>query len=449
MRKVLVLFAVAALLAGCGSLGEKTTGELTVTIGDRIAYQSSVLPGVSLHAETYHLEGLGTSGGATGRTFEADLVPGQTWNSQLAPGAWNITATVYNDDLPPVALGEGSAVATVIVGSPATAHIVLTEYVGNGTLAGQFAWWPDVISDPEPVATMLKYGGSPVNFPLTLTDGTHASGSSQFANGWYTGFFTLSDNGVLACGIVRAVRILKDATTTWSENIEVSLLDGSLTIDLEYYEGLPLTLVTTPGAGEVPLYDGEPVTITVTSAGQDAGHGCLYSWYMDGVATSLSTDPFYVADPADFAPGTIHYLSVIVFQDDGKRAGDASFLLRMAGQNPALLAVSGTVDNTPFSLGVPFTIELIDAASHAVIDSVAAPYAGEGEGLRPFNLGAQVAGEYHLRVVIAAGGDFPAGKTSYWITNGSSTTNIASAGVLTIPHLLGATFTFPEVAVTP
>lgn len=440
MRKLFVLFAIAALLSGCGSF-EQPTGELVVTVRDGIM-RNVVGPGDALLIDHFDIHAVGTAGGCTGMTWDATVSGGGgSVVRQVTTGTWSLTVDGWNKATPSVVIATGSAVAVVAVGTPANPTITLSELIGDGTLVAQLQWYPDVIQVPEPKITVQKYGGAPQVLVLDSQDATHANATDTLANGWYTGFFEIRDAGTLAAGVVQAFRILKGYTTTWTENLQVNLLEGTITVHLQYQDGRPLELVLDTPEGDVAVYTDEPRTISIISAGQDAGHGCIYAWYVDGQPASLGALDTFEVDPADYPEGSIHYLSAVVFQDDGARAASANWKVTMAGLNPARMAVAGTIKNGTYTFGVALTVKLLDATTHLEADTLALE--ASVAGTIPYDLGMETAGDYHLAVVVPAGGDFPTGKTCFW-TGGSWTTDIGAANVITIPHDIGATFAFTQ-----
>jgi hypothetical protein len=442
VKKLLVLFALAALLSGCGSL-ESNKGEIMVTVNDGIM-RNVVGPGDALLIDNYYIHVVGTAGGCVGQSFD-EVVSGAggSFSRQVTTGTWAITVNAWNKATPKAIIATGSGIAEVKVGVPASPVIIVTETVGDGTLIAEMQWYPNVIQVPQPKITVKKYGGAPQVLTLDSQDSTHAAASDLLSNGWYVGFFEIRDAGTLAAGVVQAFRILKDYTTTWTENLQVNLLEGTITVHLQYQDGRPLVLVCNTPEGDVGVFTDEPKTISVISAGQDSGKGLLYAWYLDGQATSLGDLDNFVVNPGSYPEGSIHYLSAVVFQDDGARAASANWKVTMAGMNPSRASIAGICNDSAFSTGVAYTVELISAVGHAPVDSQAMPYLDDPT--RDYNLGVQVVGDYHLRVVIPAGGDFPLGKTVYW----PNTTNVDLASVITIPHALGAVYSFTADALLP
>jgi hypothetical protein len=445
MRKLLVLLAIAALLSGCGSL-ENNTGTLQISVGNGIM-RNVVNPGDALLVDHFDVHGVGTSGGANGQTFDATVSGGGgTFNRQLTTGTWSISVNAWNKASPSVIIGTGSAIAEVMVGTPAVANITIEETIGDGTLDAQMQWYPNVIQVPQPKITVKKYGGAPQVLTLDSQDATHAAVIESLSNGWYVGFFEIRDAGTLAAGVVQAFRILRNYTTTWTENLQVNLLEGTLTVNLQYQDGRPLFLSLDTEEGDVSVFTDEPKTITVLGADQDSGKGLLYAWYVDGQPASLGDLASFIVDPASYPAGSIHYLSAVVFQDDGARAASANWKVTMAGLNPARMGFAGTVKNGAYTMGVALTMKVYDATTHLEVDTLALE--ASVAGTIPYDLGAQVSGTYHLAVVVPAGGDFPAGTTCYWSGGGSWTTNISGALDIGIPHGIGVAYPF-TVDITP
>ncbi len=347
MGVVFCAFMIMAVvsLTGCapaagGIIGE--SGEITISINDIVA--KSIMPDGSLDAGEYLIVGTGTSGEATGSTFDVSIVPPAVSTSlSLKPGGWTIVTTVMNDDVPSVAVGGATTLITVVAAQPQNVSITCLPYSGNGNLVIDLDWFPDVVVSPSALAEMKPYGGTSVPIALPLTSQTSADGTASLPSGWYTGALRIYDNSILSAGIVRSVRIAEAMTTTWTEYLIVSALDGSVTIDISYDPGPPLILNPDVPEGDLVVYTDQSVTITIPEPDHDAGQGVVYGWYMNGVLTEISTVNAFTAAGNDYNTNTSYYLSAVVFQTDGARAGNAQWKITKVELGSGQLDAEGTV----------------------------------------------------------------------------------------------------------
>ena len=336
----------AILIFSCGMPGtgpETENSELTIRVVDNMLSRS-IMPGISLDAERYAVHGAGTSGRALGATFDLDIFPGGgTATMNLLPGDWTITVMVWNDDDPSAAVGEGLANITMEVGVPQTIIIPCLPYEGEGTLNINLSWLFDV-SSPYVQAEVQTFGSSAVDFPMSVPVASSSSGSALLPQGWKIGFIRVYENdefGELVGGIARTLRIAANATTTWDE---VLTDRGEVTLGIDWQSGPPLILTTEPAGGEVILLPGETKTFEVTGADNDPETSLIYCWYVDGVATVLSTLPSFVLDSADYEISSQHYVSAAVFQDNGRRGADAQWIANMNPLPPEAYAITFDVD---------------------------------------------------------------------------------------------------------
>jgi len=417
-----ILLAIAALLLfGCVP-ANPSTGTLTIRLADSVLKGSrSVMPGVSLVGDHFAVHGAGVSGQADGTTFDMDItVSGGEASIELLPGGWTITATVYNADA--MAIGEGSASATITVGTPATIAIDCLPYDGIGTVNAAFSWVPDVLAVPQIEAEIVGTDSVVHAIPMIPDSSVAAHGSLSAAQGWFIAFMRLRDNGVLSAGIVRSLRIAANASTTWTERLTVNQLQGSVTLDTSFAAGLPLNITASPSAGDAGLYDDASIVFTISDVDNDPGTIPVYAWYMNGQAVAISTSNTYTADAASFTLGSRAYLSAVVFQDDGKRAGDVQWVIVRQSTNPAL-----DIHGAYHGAGGAATFTAVGMDCSDV--SITIP-AEQGPDFEYF-LSQLPLGTYKLRV--SCGSDY-----RYWNAAGTGTASMSSGDVLSVPNPSGS-----------
>lgn len=323
-----IAIVIVALAACNGPLGRLDEGLITLKVADTMMARS-ILPDVGLEADHYAIHGEGTSGQALGSVFDLDI-PAAEGSAQigLLPGGWDLTATVWNQDDPSVAVGGTATSIVVVVGVPMTVDLVCVPYTGPGTLDVQIGWIPDIIAAPAVEVDMVDFASTLTAVPMVLDTSVAAHGSASLEQGWYTGYLRILDNGELNAGVVRAIRIASGANTLWDEFLTVNQLSGQITLDIGYNPGLPLELAVSPAEGAVPLYEGQLKTFTVTGVDNDPGTSAIYAWYLNGNPIALSASNSVALDAANYTEGMSLYLSAVVWQSDGKRAGDAQWAVQ-------------------------------------------------------------------------------------------------------------------------
>jgi len=367
---VLMIMAIVSLSgcmpAGGAAVGEK--GSLTITIADNVA--KAIMPSGSLDAERYAVHGEGTSGQAAGIIFDIDIFPALPSASlDLKPGGWDIDVTVWNDDDPSVKVGSGYAFITVVSAQPQSVSITCLPNTGSGDLVIDLDWFPDVVVTPSAEADVKPYGGSVTPITMPLTSSTSADGTASLEQGWYTGALRIYDNNILSAGIVRTLRIAAGMTTTWTEYLIVSALEGQITLNVGYDPGPPLILNPDVPEGDIIAYTDITEIITIPEPVHDAGTTLVYAWYMNGVLTEVSLTNTFTVVANSYQTNVSYYLSAVVFQSDGNRAGNAQWKIIKVELGSGQLDLEGTV--TIPQLGGTYYVLVLDADQNILATSPA------------------------------------------------------------------------------
>jgi hypothetical protein len=193
-----------------------------------------------------------------------------------------------------------------------------------------------------------------------------------------------------------------------------------VSIDVSWQGGLPLDLTATPAQGDTNLYDGQSIIFTVTGADNDCGTGLIYAWYINGVATAVSSSPSYTAHASDFTESSHAYLSCVVWQRDGKRAGDVQWNVQRATFPPEASNITIAAKQAEDGM-VHLTV------SDAVTGALYADFRGTQQSA-PFvtshTFSGVAAGSYKLSATIEGG-------TTTWYDG----TSFANAQTFAIPEL--------------
>jgi hypothetical protein len=345
----------------------------------------------------YAVHGTGTSGEALGGSFDIEINPASpSAVLDLKPGGWDIDVTVWNNDVTSVAVGSGAATITVLSATPQTVSITCLPYSGPGDLVIDLEWFPDVVVTPSAEAEVKALGGSVIPVPLTLTSSVTADGTASLEQGWYTGALRIFDNEILSAGVVRTLRIASGMITTWSEYLIVSALEAIITIDVSYDPGPPLIPLSNTPEGDLVMYTDQTHNITIDPETEhDSGTTLVYAWYLNGILTALSTSNTFDVIGNNHVTNTSYYLSAIVFQSNGYRAGDLQWKIIKVDLGAGQLAITGTV-TIPDEGGLWY-VDAIDADGTTIVAQSPAISMLLGDTSFTYDLGDVPIGVYYLK----------------------------------------------------
>lgn len=431
MRKsFLVLLAVVLAIAGCG-LGEKT-GEVYIELEFNGA--RSILPPGDLVVTEYVVTGAGP-GGAT----YSDTLTGNTVVGGLFPGEWTFTAVGRN--AAHAALAEGTTIIEVVIGAAVTCHIDVNELTSpDGAFSLGLSWEPDIVLDPVWTGSLKNFAAvvTPLAFTVDELACTAATGVDPLGVGWYTMLVQLWDQPgaeetrVLSSGAATAVRIAAGQET--HGDLELHAVQGYGTLDIIFDLNMNDPLVLTPNVpfGPVTFYQGGSQTFSVT-----ADETCTAVFYLRGQQCGI--DSFYL-DASTLTPDEAYRLDVVCFNVDGSRAASDTWVVTYYDIDPETMDMHGTLNVGTWSIGEVHTFAIIDATTHAVVQS--ALVTPTAEGTRPWSIGIVPAGSYHLRYQLPDNAAWD-GQVYFWTAGGAIVTDPALADVIVVPHAAGATYNFP------
>ncbi len=426
LTAVVALTLIAFLSCGLGVEPGGQTEELTIVIGNLINSRS-IMPGLDLDADHYDLHGDGMDGAAAGASFDLTVdATTPTVAINLLPGNWDLTATAVN--AADTDIGGGSDSVLIEIGTPATVTLDCFPFTGDGTFTMDLGWVPDILESPSVEVNLVDFGGTPTAVPMTLQSSVFADGTVDLEQGWYTLFTRILDSGEFSAGIVETSRIAAGATTAADYFLTVSQLEGGVTFDLTWTPYAELEVIADVAPGDLNLYLGDLFDINITSVDVDSGTSAIFVWYMNGSAVAIGTDPAFTIDIDDYEVGLSYYLSLICWQDDGARAGDAQWKILASDIALSQMNLEGMVAQ-PFAVAAAIDIEVLDA-SFAVQYSVTVPL--PNDQAVPWNIDGLAPGTYYLRAVLT---DQTYGK--YYGGTGNSPPGSPN---ITIPHSPGATF---------
>ena len=196
----------------------------------------------------------------------------------LQPGDWGVT--VNGNDMNGTQVASASVHATVRAGETASAAVVVSATVGQGTFDVSMEW-PTGVTVSSPLATLTPLAGLPIVIPL---EGT-ASGGGFTAHQTATapaGYAILSisylDGNDFRWGGAEAVYVAAGGST----KILFAPFSTSkkLTIDPDISKAIPIALT----GSKDRFGQGEDVSITATPQEMSSGKSISYLWYLNGLA---------------------------------------------------------------------------------------------------------------------------------------------------------------------
>lgn len=284
-----------------------TEGSLTLSITDNVS--RTLLPTLSMTPALYTVAGTGPGGA----TFSLDSTGTLTVN-KLAFGSWSVTVTAKN--AAGTSIGSGAGTVVVHSNQSSTLAIIVSPFVGNGTLTLGLNWTAADVETAQVESSLLPSSGNAraLNFTVDGTTGTASFAVNDVAAGYHTLAMKLKDNGALVMGAVEVVRIVKDRTTTGNYTFaKINKPGGTLVVNIEAAMGDPLT-VTIAGAS---VTKPEDQTRNLTASVAEAGVNATYVWYVNG--EQKNSGAVYTFD-GSWAQGS-YRIDVTAYSADGTRAG--------------------------------------------------------------------------------------------------------------------------------
>jgi len=371
VKKLLILgFLAFILFLGCGFatrdfyLGEddfpdEFTGTLLLRLnGSALPNPKLVVPStVSMLVSTYNLSFVYTEG--SGYDFPAQVTyPDNDYlRSGLKTGAWTVSITAVDSTGQSIGAIDGDEANTfgftidpglvTVIGDEVGEEILILPIVGVGDLS-LIAVWPS--GAVEGTATLDAYlvqadqiaaynaavaAAGDLSSYLLLDDSSNGftigSGIATYGvydsenpfdnmddateeTGYYQLFITLRDDGTKVLGITDTVRIIDghESHGTIDLTVEAGGIDIGWDVDLK--NPVEIAFTTVPADATLPPLLASGASIDVIAGitpPTPASDTYSYSWYVDGVATSETTNTFTITNNGTYTEGN-HHLTVLV-----------------------------------------------------------------------------------------------------------------------------------------
>ena len=370
----LVLILLVSVLVSCSENPGTTTMKLILSVGVQEDGRT-VLPSDStvLDVVRYTISGTGPNGKKFTRNSESSSVEIEG----LVVGQWNVVAKGLNKDGTELVSGSATVNLTATM-SPQT--IVLDSLVGSGSFSFVFDWSLCSISDPSlSVSIQGPDAGGPES-SLTVTINREArtgTVSETLASGSYLMRAILRDGSSEVAGVVEAVRISNEASTSGSYTFMADDT-GAASLTVSDSTGIPVRGSLSISGNPATLNNGSGYTCVFSFADPAAvqTNGMTIEWYYDGKLISSSPIDSGGSSMTFQAEYGVHRLDAVVSNKDLGSTGSASYTFTVAptgetGEMVLLNANSGSgisgVDSETMLAALPGDMFLVVCPNSARI----------------------------------------------------------------------------------
>ncbi len=314
----ILLFILFSCRPPSAGEGAPSYGSLSLALSSLDLSDATIVPDMDTVMAGYDISGSGPEGA----TFLARSADTNVSVDRLAPGEWNIATTARNAAGDALAEGEGSV--AVQSGITSTASIALCTFAGSGTLNLTVLWDAGTLADPAVAGWLIPLRGRSLTLPFTLAnDGTATCRLDGLRSGFYVLLVKLSNRGIFARGAVSLVWIVPRRVSAGTIDFRShNPTAGTITVNLSLETADPLTVEMTGQAGELPL--GQSMSVSANTA--DTPDNVVYVWYVNGESVGTGG----TIDVGGGLPAGVYRLDVTGFTADGRRAGSATAMFRVA-----------------------------------------------------------------------------------------------------------------------
>ncbi len=289
---VLVLYTCM----GC-SHGTVERAECRITYGLHGEGERTLMPDVDLENASVTVEGVGPGG----EIFSEIGVDGGCVVSELAPGAWSVTATLRSAE---TVLAQGTATVMLLAGRSTDCSVTLGPVEGAGVLAIALSW--DAPASPQISAELTPMEGDPQSVEFVVDEYSASYMNESLATGYYLLTVTASQNETILGGIAESVCVLDGLTVSGSYDLPLSESLGPTSLgislvlpNLQSLDPSDMLLPAFVFRGVTAVFTG-PAPETVASGDTILPEGVGYEWYANGI--SIGSGRTIQVDTGDLAP---------------------------------------------------------------------------------------------------------------------------------------------------
>lgn len=438
------IVALVIGLGGCASAPEKETGSIEVTITDGVR-PLYLPPPISMTVGTYQIDGAGPDS----ESFSTVITGTSTIIEGLLPGLWNLTVTAFNDEDPPVAIGDGAASVDVVIGEVTPVTVDVKEFSGTGSMSGTVTWEPDVVNnvfmqgelkDGAGVQTDLFFNVDAPNCTATTSEPTVDVGFYSIINRLYDGDPLL--NGVLVGGFADIIRIISNFETVWSKHVFVQEATGGLEVNINLEILDPIVVNSDVEQGAVHLYNDKQLPITVSV--DPAVGAVIATWYVNGNQKAVDYMT-YTLNSVDFDPSDYPFqVDCLVWDTAGLHAGAAHWLLHREDVDQSQLEITGTFE--VIDEGYAWEVVVFDMD----LNQVAIQSGSISVNPVSFAFAPLPAEDYYLRAWAERNPAMSNDNFEWYRYDdgediGTYTTPPSGVDIVTLPHPVGTTYDFGSI----
>lgn len=332
---LLLLFLATIIFVSCDQyLANAGEGALKIIVKDEINART-IAPTLDMNVDSYWVSCVRS--GASDRVGPL-LVQGSSHVFEgILEGNWIVTVEAYNNNTPPVKIGEGSQEVTVIKGSTSVTSISVVPIIGEGIFTFTLDWTGNLIGlaqveaflTPETASSAVAIAAS----DITISGSTATITVDELAVGYYDFSFVLKDGDTPIAGNFHEVRILAGQNSSATEVIPVSPLGINATIVNNLCNPFEVTV-----SSDDYIMERNSLQLFTTSPVE----GGTYQWYLDGMKITGANEATYHVD-GEGMPFGWHNLSVKVKKGDGwLSSGTRAFLMDEGAGNGGFVTLTFT-----------------------------------------------------------------------------------------------------------
>lgn len=332
---LLLVFLATMIFVACTLEGSDfAVGSMKITLRDEINART-IVPNLDMEADTYQVSV--SRVGSTTMIGPIEMTESSYVFKGIQVGEWIVTVEAYNNDTPPVKIGEGSSLVTITRGITTATSVPIVPLKGKGDFNFTIEC-KDTVIDSLQVEAFLTSEDNSTETPINVAD-IAISGSlvtitvEDLDVGYYDFSYILKDGTTPFGGNFHEVRIVKDQTSFASEVIQGSPLGISVSVINNLHNPFEVTI-----SSEDEFMERRSIQAFTASPAKDA----MFQWYLDGVKIAGGNEATYQVDGEGMAFGW-HNLSVKVKKAEGwYSSGTFPFYMDEAAGNGGLIELTFT-----------------------------------------------------------------------------------------------------------